>query len=124
VRWAIQKGHRARRRFICVLICKDCLDRKVHGERRGWSGFCQQLSACRKSSFHGLAKLLERARHGERTLKGFTDASIAAAVITTSKQVRRTPLNFLAAFFLAAGFFTDMNSPDVLLRLVQAEWLT
>ncbi len=32
------------------------------------------------------AKLLERARHGERTLKGFTDAAIAAAVITTSKK--------------------------------------
>jgi hypothetical protein len=32
----------------------------------------------------------------------------------------RTPLNFLAAFLLLAGFFTAMNSPDVLLRLVQA----
>jgi hypothetical protein len=29
-------------------------------------------------------------------------------------------LNFLAAFFFAADFFTAMNSPDVLLRLVQA----
>jgi hypothetical protein len=28
-------------------------------------------------------------------------------------------LNFLAAFFFAAGFFTAMNSPDVLLRLVR-----
>ena len=33
---------------------------------------------------------------------------------------RRTPLNFLAAFLPAAGFFTAMNSPEVLLRLVQA----
>jgi hypothetical protein len=33
---------------------------------------------------------------------------------------RRTHLNFLAAFFLATGFFTAM----VLLRLVQAEGLT
>jgi hypothetical protein len=32
------------------------------------------------------AKLLERARDGERTLKGFTDAAIAAAVIITSKK--------------------------------------
>ena len=32
------------------------------------------------------AKLLERASHGERTLKGFTDAAMAAAVITTSKK--------------------------------------
>jgi hypothetical protein len=32
---------------------------------------------------------------------------------------RRTPLNFFAAFFVA-GFFTAMNSPDVLLRLVHA----
>jgi hypothetical protein len=32
---------------------------------------------------------------------------------------RRTPLNFLAAFFFAVGFFADMNSPDVLLRLVR-----
>jgi hypothetical protein len=30
---------------------------------------------------------------------------------------RRTPLNFFAAVFFAAGFFTAMNSPDVLLRL-------
>ncbi len=30
------------------------------------------------------------------------------------------PLNFFAAFFLAVGFLTAMNSPDVLLRLVQA----
>jgi hypothetical protein len=29
---------------------------------------------------------------------------------------RRTPLNFLAAFFFLAGFFTAMNSPPVLLR--------
>jgi hypothetical protein len=32
----------------------------------------------------------------------------------------RTPLNLLAAFFLAAGFFSAMNSPHVLLRFVQA----
>jgi hypothetical protein len=32
----------------------------------------------------------------------------------------RTPLNFFAAFFFLAGFFTAMNSPDVLLRFVQA----
>jgi hypothetical protein len=32
---------------------------------------------------------------------------------------RRTPLNFLAAFFFAYGFFTPMNSPDVLPRFVQ-----
>jgi hypothetical protein len=32
------------------------------------------------------AKLLERARHGERTLKGFTDAAITTAVIITSKK--------------------------------------
>jgi hypothetical protein len=32
------------------------------------------------------AKLLEHARDGERTLKGFTDAAIAAAVIITSKK--------------------------------------
>ena len=38
----------------------------------------------------------------------------------TDHRSRRTPLNFLAAFFFAAGFFTAMNSPDVLLRLVQA----
>jgi hypothetical protein len=34
--------------------------------------------------------------------------------------LRRTPLNFLAAVFFTAGFFTAMNSPEVLLRLVQA----
>jgi hypothetical protein len=33
---------------------------------------------------------------------------------------RRTPLNFLAAFFFAAGFLTAMNSPKLLLRLVHA----
>jgi len=33
---------------------------------------------------------------------------------------RRTPLNFFAAVFFLAGFLTAMNSPDVLLRLVQA----
>jgi hypothetical protein len=33
---------------------------------------------------------------------------------------RRTPLNFLAAFFFAADFLTALNSPDVLLRLVHA----
>jgi hypothetical protein len=33
---------------------------------------------------------------------------------------RRTPLNFLAAFFFPAGFFTAMNSPEVLLRFVHA----
>ena len=32
----------------------------------------------------------------------------------------RTPLNFFAALVLFAGFFTAMNSPDSLLRLVQA----
>jgi NH3-dependent NAD+ synthetase len=32
------------------------------------------------------AKLLERARHGERTLTGFTHAAMAAAVIITSKE--------------------------------------
>lgn len=30
----------------------------------------------------------------------------------------RTPLNFFAAVFFLAGFFTAMNSPDALLRLV------
>jgi hypothetical protein len=29
-------------------------------------------------------------------------------------------LNFLAAVFLAAGFFTALNSPETLLRFVQA----
>jgi hypothetical protein len=33
---------------------------------------------------------------------------------------RRTPLNFFAAFFFVAGFFTAMNSPLFLLRLVHA----
>jgi hypothetical protein len=33
---------------------------------------------------------------------------------------RRTPLNFWAAVFFLAGFFTAMNSPPFLLRLVQA----
>lgn len=32
----------------------------------------------------------------------------------------RTPLNFLAAFLPAAGFFSAMNSPEALLRLVHA----
>jgi hypothetical protein len=32
----------------------------------------------------------------------------------------RTPLNFLAAFVFFAGFFTAMNSPLALLRLVHA----
>lgn len=32
---------------------------------------------------------------------------------------RRTPLNFFAAVFFLAGFFTAMNSPDFLFRLVQ-----
>ena len=32
----------------------------------------------------------------------------------------RTPLNFFAALVFFAGFFTAMNSPDFLLRLVQA----
>jgi len=31
----------------------------------------------------------------------------------------RTHLNFLAALVFLAGFFTAMNSPDFLLRLVQ-----
>jgi hypothetical protein len=33
----------------------------------------------------------------------------------------RTPLNFFAAVFFLAGFFTAMNSPEVLLRLVHAD---
>jgi hypothetical protein len=50
-----------------------------------------------------------------------TGALFAAYIALFS---RRPPLNFLAAFFFAAGFFTAMNSPDVSLRLVHAEWLT
>src|SRR5436190_12200999 len=33
---------------------------------------------------------------------------------------RRTPLNFFAAFFFAAGFLTAMNFPPFLLRFVHA----
>jgi hypothetical protein len=34
------------------------------------------------------AKILERAKRGERTLKGFTDAAITAAAVATSKHIR------------------------------------
>jgi hypothetical protein len=34
------------------------------------------------------AKILETATSGERTLKGFTDAAITAALITASKHLR------------------------------------
>jgi hypothetical protein len=34
------------------------------------------------------AKILERAKHGERTLKGFTDAAMTAAAMAASAHLR------------------------------------
>ena len=71
------------------MITDDCDERTVAKMQVALNRACERFPrdlASHEARKRIAAKLLERARHGERALKGFTDAAITAAVITTSKK--------------------------------------
>ena len=71
------------------MITDDFDERTVANMAVALNGACDRFPrelASHEARKRIAAKLLERARHGERTLKGFTDAAVAAAMIITSKK--------------------------------------